>query len=99
MTSCYGRRDEAIRRPSATPTGSGRYVPSVIRQCSRTGCAAPARVTLEYHYGQRVVWLDDLHEDRDPHHYDLCQRHADRLRVPSGWRLEDRRIAPTRLAS
>ena len=28
---------------------------------------------------------------RDPHGYDLCERHAARLRVPHGWRLEDRR--------
>jgi hypothetical protein len=54
---------------------------------------------LVYQYGSRVAWLDDLHDERDPHHYDLCARHANRLRVPSGWRLEDRRTGPTRLAS
>jgi hypothetical protein len=37
------------------------------------------------------VWLDDLSGERDPHSYDLCQRHAARLSVPNGWRLEDRR--------
>lgn len=38
-----------------------------------------------------MVWLDDLTASRDPHDYDLCERHTDRLSVPNGWRLEDRR--------
>ncbi|MFM8268464.1 MAG: DUF3499 family protein [Ilumatobacteraceae bacterium] len=61
------------------------------RQCSRTGCAAVATATLSYHYGRSLVWLDDLHAERDPHCYDLCERHTGRLSVPNGWRLEDRR--------
>jgi len=61
------------------------------RQCSRTGCAEVAAVTLSYQYARSIVWLDDLIAERDPHNYDLCQRHTDRLSVPNGWRLEDRR--------
>jgi hypothetical protein len=61
------------------------------RQCSRTGCAQAASVTLSYQYGRAMVWMDDLSADRDPHHYDLCERHAARLSVPNGWRLDDRR--------
>jgi len=61
------------------------------RQCSRTGCAEAATVTLSYQYARSIVWLDDLTVERDPHTYDLCQRHAARLSVPNGWRLEDRR--------
>ncbi len=61
------------------------------RQCSRTGCATPADATLTYRYGQSLAWLDELSGDRDPHAYDLCARHASRLSVPNGWRLEDRR--------
>jgi hypothetical protein len=61
------------------------------RQCSRTGCAEAATVTLSYQYARSIVWLDDLTGERDPHSYDLCQRHAARLSVPNGWRLEDRR--------
>jgi hypothetical protein len=38
-----------------------------------------------------VVWIDVLHVDRDPHGYDLCTRHADRVGVPNGWELRDRR--------
>ena len=61
------------------------------RQCSRTGCAERAAVTLTYEYGRALVWLDALSADRDPHAYDLCPRHAARLTVPQGWQLRDRR--------
>jgi hypothetical protein len=64
----------------------------VVRQCSRTGCAERAAVTLTYHYGRSQVWLDDLTAERDPHAYDLCDRHAERLSVPTGWYLDDRRF-------
>ncbi|MFZ4809776.1 MAG: DUF3499 family protein [Ilumatobacteraceae bacterium] len=67
------------------------------RQCSRTGCAAPAVATLTYQYARSLVWLDALTAERDPHCYDLCDRHAERLSVPNGWQLEDRR-QPLRLA-
>lgn len=62
-----------------------------VRQCSRPGCCESATVTLTYQYGRAVAWLDDLLADRDPHAYDLCARHAERLSVPNGWRLDDRR--------
>jgi hypothetical protein len=63
------------------------------RQCSRTACSAAAAVTLTYEYGRSQVWIDDLTAERDPHGYDLCARHAERLSVPLGWRLADRRHA------
>jgi hypothetical protein len=72
----------------------------VKRQCSRPGCAEAATATLTYHYGRSQVWLEDLHDERDPHSYDLCERHADRLQVPAGWHREDlRRHSVTPLAS
>jgi hypothetical protein len=46
---------------------------------------------LTYQYGRALVWLDDLVAERDPHAYDLCERHARRLSVPNGWRVDDRR--------
>ncbi len=61
-----------------------------MRQCSRPGCAESATVTLTYQYAIAVVWLEDLHVERDPHNYDLCQRHAAHQSVPHGWQLEDR---------
>lgn len=63
------------------------------RQCSRTGCSDAAAVTLTYDYRQSQVWIDRLAPERDPHHYDMCDRHAERLSVPRGWHLDDRRGA------
>jgi hypothetical protein len=65
----------------------------MLRQCARPGCSAPATTTLSYDYAGRTVWLDPLHQDDHPARHDLCGRHADRLSVPNGWRLEDRRGA------
>jgi len=71
------------------------------RLCSRPGCAEPAAATLTYRYDLSAVWIDDLAPEREPHDYDLCERHAGRFSVPHGWALEDRRGAlnlPDRLA-
>lgn len=65
----------------------------VARQCSRTGCSEAAAVTLTYQYAHAQVWLDDLAGERDPHAYDLCDRHAGRLTAPRGWQVRDRRVA------
>ena len=62
------------------------------RQCSKVGCSEPATTTLTYRYDRSAVWLDLLSAERDPHDYDLCERHAARLSVPSGWHLDDRRL-------
>jgi hypothetical protein len=64
----------------------------VARQCSRTGCSEGAQVTLTYDYAHAMAWLDPLLPERDPHHYDLCDRHAARLSPPRGWQLRDRRV-------
>ncbi|MGH9132383.1 MAG: DUF3499 family protein [Ilumatobacteraceae bacterium] len=92
-------RSAQRRSPSEVPRSAAsaivgathRTVSAVSRQCSRTGCAERAMVTLTYQYGQAQVWLDDLTAERDPHAYDLCGRHAARLTVPQGWVLRDRR--------
>ncbi len=63
----------------------------VSRQCTRSGCAESAAVTLTYNYASQQVWIDVLLPEREPHVYDLCERHADRLSVPHGWHLDDRR--------
>jgi hypothetical protein len=47
--------------------------------------------TVTYHYGEQAAWLDQLTVDRDPHAYDMCAGHAERLRPPQGWMLDDRR--------
>lgn len=63
----------------------------MLRQCSRPGCAEPAAATLTYVYARQTATLDDLSVERDPHGYDLCARHAARVRVPNGWQLLDAR--------
>ena len=64
----------------------------VARQCSRTGCSEAATASLTYDYAHAMAWLDPLHAERDPHAYDLCDRHAARLSPPQGWQLRDRRF-------
>jgi hypothetical protein len=67
-------------------------VSGVARQCSRTGCSEAADASLTYDYSHAMAWLDPLHAERDPHAYDLCERHAARLSPPRGWQLRDRRM-------
>jgi len=66
--------------------------PLVLRRCARPDCALSAAASLSYDYHGRTVWLDDGPAP-DPSHHDLCDGHAGRLRVPSGWELIDRRAA------
>jgi hypothetical protein len=55
--------------------------------------------TVTYHYGTQAAWVDPLSAERDPHSYDMCARHAERLRPPQGWELDDRRVpAPIAVA-
>ncbi len=68
------------------------------RQCSRPGCSEAAAATLTYVYAGRLVFLDLLSAERDPNEYDLCGRHAARVKVPEGWRMDDRRREHARLA-
>lgn len=49
-------------------------------------------MTLTYDYGHASAWLDPLSAERDPHAYDMCDRHAARLTPPRGWQLRDRRL-------
>ncbi len=67
----------------------------MIRQCSRPACGGEAAATLTYSHRGAVAWLGDLAAEREPHAYDLCGHHADGVRVPQGWRLDDRRGAAT----
>lgn len=48
-------------------------------------------MTLTYQYAHAQVWIDELAPERDPHAYDLCQRHGERLTAPRGWQVRDRR--------
>ena len=66
------------------------YVAGMSRYCARPGCSELAIATLAFDYRSRVTWLDPLADERHPMAYDLCDRHADGVTVPRGWRLEDR---------
>ena len=54
--------------------------------------AALAIVASEQERGVASSFEYPLLEERDPHHYDLCDRHAGRLNPPQGWQLRDRRV-------
>ncbi|MBL7496884.1 DUF3499 domain-containing protein [Frankia sp. CNm7] len=55
------------------------------RRCSRSACSAVAVATLTYAYAESTAVLGPLSPYVEPHSYDLCGPHADRLTVPRGW--------------
>ena len=66
--------------------------PAARRRCAPPECALVAAASFSYDYRTRTVWLDDGLVPA-PSHHDLCGGHAERLRVPHGWQLIDRRAA------
>ncbi|MFH5824181.1 DUF3499 domain-containing protein [Georgenia sp. AZ-5] len=56
-----------------------------VRQCSRAACDRAAVATLTYVYADSTVVLGPLSTAVEPHAYDLCDVHAERLTVPRGW--------------
>lgn len=61
------------------------------RLCDRPDCHHVATATLSYNYHDKVVWLDELTPEAHPMTHDLCIKHADDLRPPYGWTLNDQR--------
>ncbi len=55
------------------------------RRCSRPACKQAALYTLTYVYRDSTAVLGPLATYQEPHCYDLCTAHADRLTVPRGW--------------
>ena len=55
------------------------------RRCSRPTCKQNALFTLTYVYRDSTAVLGPLAAYQEPHCYDLCALHADRLTVPRGW--------------
>jgi hypothetical protein len=55
------------------------------RRCSRPACKQVALYTLTYVYRDSTAVLGPLASFVEPHCYDLCAAHADRLTVPRGW--------------
>jgi len=65
---------------------------SPVRRCSRTACGRPAVNTLTYVYADSTAVLGPLATYAEPHAYDLCDAHSERLSAPRGW--EVLRLAP-----
>jgi hypothetical protein len=60
---------------------------SPLRRCSRAGCGQSAVATLTYVYADSTAVVGPLATYAEPHCYDLCTAHADRLTAPRGWEL------------
>jgi hypothetical protein len=69
---------------------------AVARRCSRTACQNGAVATLTYVYSDSTAVLGPLATYAEPHCYDLCSAHAERLTAPRGWEIV--RLAPEFLA-
>ena len=57
------------------------------RSCSRVSCRSLASMTLTYIYADSTAVLGPLATFSEPHSYDLCAIHGNRLTVPNGWSL------------
>ncbi|WP_422935973.1 DUF3499 domain-containing protein [Sinomonas sp. P47F7] len=58
-----------------------------VRHCSRSACRETAVATLTYVYADSTAVLGPLATFAEPHTYDLCAKHADKLTVPRGWEV------------
>ena len=83
-------------RPLSPPVAAARHdpdrcrpqgVPLSARRCSRPTCKHPAVYTLTYVYRDSTAVLGPLAAYVEPHCYDLCSAHADRLTAPRGWEV------------
>jgi hypothetical protein len=59
----------------------------LLRRCSRTACGRPATTTLTYVYADMTAVVGPLATYAEPHAYDLCDRHSERLSAPRGWEV------------
>ena len=60
---------------------------SATRRCSRTACGRAAIATLTYVYADQTAVLGPLATYAEPHAYDLCSEHSERLSAPRGWEV------------
>ncbi len=60
---------------------------SLARRCSRTACGRQAVQTLTYVYADSTAVLGPLATFAEPHAYDLCALHGERLSAPRGWEV------------
>jgi hypothetical protein len=57
------------------------------RPCTKVACNREAVATLTYVYADSMAVLGPLSQKPEPHSYDLCAVHAERLSVPQGWQV------------
>ena len=55
-----------------------------VRFCSKVACTNGAVATLTYVYADSMAVLGPLSYSAEPHSYDLCTKHSERLSVPQG---------------
>lgn len=66
---------------------AGTLMCDMNRPCSRVACSDDAIATLTYVYADSMAVLGPLSLTHEPHSYDLCARHAERLSAPQGWQV------------
>ncbi|MEJ5914100.1 DUF3499 domain-containing protein [Pseudokineococcus sp. 1T1Z-3] len=76
---------------TTTSAAGGRGRPRV-RRCCRSACPQPPVATLTYVYADSTAVLGPLAATAEPHTYDLCAGHSERLTAPRGWEVV--RLAP-----
>jgi hypothetical protein len=57
------------------------------RLCSKNVCPLRANATLTFVYDDQEAVIGPLATRKEPHSYDLCEKHSLRLTVPVGWRM------------
>lgn len=57
------------------------------RVCSKPSCTGQAVATLTYVYADCTAVLGPLATYAEPHCYDLCLKHSERLTAPVGWEI------------
>ena len=57
------------------------------RFCCRVACGAEAVSTLTFDYADSMAVVGPLSFVAEPHSYDLCTLHSERLVMPRGWQV------------
>lgn len=88
--SCPDRSSGSARVAIRAAAGRAAYRARVAdsMRCCKPGCGAPTAARLTYDHAGATAWVDDPGGDGG---WALCARHADRLGLPKGWTLVDRR--------
>ncbi|CAL9515542.1 hypothetical protein SUDANB171_03714 [Streptomyces sp. enrichment culture] len=79
--------DAGVSRRGPLRSAVRSNIVSPVRRCSRTACGRPAVATLTYVYADSTAVLGPLATYAEPHCYDLCAEHSERLTAPRGWEV------------